>query len=262
LNVKLPTIITLTTDFGLQDPYVGIMKGIILGRCPQAVIVDLSHMLAPQDVMAGMLCLEAAHQHFPPGTVHMAVVDPGVGSNRKIVALRAKSMTFLAPDNGLLSFIEPAEIEAAHAVEYTGFFLNPPSPTFHGRDIFAPVAAALASGTAPCELGPAVNDIVRIERIGSHTTESGVTGKILTFDRFGNAITSIKNLPADDRGATVKVGGRSIPLKRTFADVAPGEPVAYMGSRGHLEVAVRNDDARRTLGLGQGDTVELESNRP
>jgi len=254
-----PGIITLLTDFGLGDPFVGIMKGVILSRFPSAQIIDLTHGIPPQAVSEAAFWLERSHAWFPPGTVHVAVVDPGVGSARPILALEACEQLFLAPDNGLLADRLLASPGArVRALDLDRLALPAPSATFHGRDIFAPVAAGLASGALaldglgapaqprPCVLTPPATDAEAIH------------GVVITVDRFGNLITNLGRDVAVAEGARyVLLGERAIPIVRTYADAAPGDLVALINAFDVLEVARRDGNAEAHLGLGRGTAVRV-----
>jgi len=253
--VKEPAVVTLTTDFGSRDPFVGVMKGVILGICPRARLVDLVHELPPQDVLAGCLALEAAAPFFPPGTVHLAVVDPGVGTDRPAVAVATKAAWFVAPDNGLLSFLDPAEIREVRRIENPDLWLHPVSSTFHGRDVFAPVAAHLAAGGSPDRIGPRADSIHRLALPEPRPTPEGVEGQVLAFDRFGNAVTNLRRRHGP--GRRVRVAGREVPVVRTYAEVDPGDALALWGSTGRLEISVREGSARRVLGLTRGTPILL-----
>ena len=254
-------IITLTTDFGTRDPWVGVMKGVILGICPGARLVDLSHDIAPQDALEGALCLEAAAGFFPSGTIHLAVVDPGVGGSRRPLALRAAGQCYVGPDNGLwsLAFERGGAVEA---VELTAreYRLPAVSRTFHGRDLFAPAAAHLASGVPLDRLGPAVTDLVRLLLpLARH--ESGlIVGEVIGTDRFGNLLTTVteEDLASLDasRGLVVEIAGIRVgaPVS-AYSAARPGAAGAIMGSAGRLEIFVREGSARLTLGLGRGAPV-------
>jgi S-adenosylmethionine hydrolase len=274
-------IVTLTTDFGTADGYVGTMKGVILGVVPSAQLVDISHEIRPQDVRQTAYVLYTAYPFFPPHTVHLVVVDPGVGSSRRPVALRTPSGTFVGPDNGVFSYVMARE-PAVALVELADprYRLPQVSHTFHGRDIFAPAAAHLASGVPIGALGPPVSDPVIFPSPRLEISPAGVVGEVLHADHFGNVITSIGLLvwseedlllePAfgelgDEQqvhfradGAAVVVAGQEIAgVHRTYADVATGEALALVGSEGHLEIAVREGSAARSLGLRPGDEVVL-----
>lgn len=257
--VKHPPLLALTTDFGLNDIYVGVMKGVILSICPGARILDLTHGIPPQDVLAGCLALEAARRYLPTGTVHVAVVDPGVGTDRRAVAVRTDRDAFVGPDNGLFSFLAPAEIREVRYLDNPQLTLTPRSATFHGRDVFAPVAAHLAEGTDWSELGTLATEISRLPLPKPEVSPDGFTGQVLTFDRFGNAVTSFRADHLSPERNRVLVAGQEIPVKTTYGDVGPGQPVALVGSSGRLEIAVRDGDARRVLGLDRGSRVVLET---
>jgi len=250
-----PSIVTLLTDFGDRDAYVGVMKGVILGLAPRARIVDLSHRIAPQNVGGAAYLLETAYPWFPPDTIHVAVVDPTVGTDRIVVAVETPRGVFLAPDNGLLTpVLEAGEIRRSVRVMGT----ESASATFHGRDVFAPAAAALATGGALPDLGPSFTPAVVIPDYRAGVDETGaVVGRVIHVDRFGNAISTIRNgdVPSGGRlGVTAR--GRSLgPPERTYADVAPGAALALFGSSGHLEIAVRDGSAAETLGLAPGEPV-------
>ncbi len=260
-NVKAEAIplITLTTDFGLQDSFVGTMKGVILGITPDARLVDLTHDVPPQDVRAGAYALYAAYRYFSAETVHLAVVDPGVGSARRAVALRTSWGTFVAPDNGLLSLVLSREtVDEAVALENPAYRLPHVSRTFHGRDVFAPAAAHIARGVPLAELGPAVTDLATFPVSRPVSRGHTLIGQVIYVDRFGNLVTDV--LEADLTGpvATVAAGSARIAgLSDTYAAVAPGQALALIGSAGHLEIAVREGSAARTLGLSVEDPVTV-----
>ncbi|MBI5444961.1 MAG: SAM-dependent chlorinase/fluorinase [Deltaproteobacteria bacterium] len=250
-------IIALTTDFGLEDAYVGIVKGVVLGLCPGATVVDVSHAVPPQDVLAGCLTLEAARPYFPPDTIHLAVVDPGVGTDRRALLAVTGHGSFLAPDNGLLSFLDAAEIRDLRSVENPAYRLRPVSRTFHGRDVFAPAAAHLAAGAPSSSFGPPLAEMVRLPLPRARMTPEGLAGTILSFDRFGNALTSIRAGEISYDARTLRVRDEAIPVVPTYASVSEGSPLALVGSSGRLEVAVRNGSARERLRLQSGDPVLL-----
>ena len=255
--VKHPPVITLTTDFGTADPFAGIMKGVILSICPSARVVDLTHQIPAQDVLAACLALGDAFPYFPPHTIHLAVVDPGVGSSRAALWVRTAAAQFIAPDNGLLSFLGVDQILEVRRLENQDLQLAPVSRTFHGRDLFAPAAAHLARGVPAEALGPLADDMVRVPLSAPHASPTGVCGEILSFDHFGNAITNIRETHLPGPPGQVEVAGRLVPLAATYAGVAPGDPLALFGSTGRLEVSVRNGRAKDTLGLVKGGTVRI-----
>jgi S-adenosylmethionine hydrolase len=244
-------IVTLTTDFGTADGYVGEMKGIILSQAPGVTIVDITHDIEPQDVDSGRLLVERCWRRYPPGTVHVVVVDPGVGSCRAALAVESEGRFLVGPDNGVLS--------AAIAVPQASVVALrvPPdaSATFQGRDVFAPAAAWLATGRGLATLGSAhASPVLLRDPDPVPLTNGTIIGEVVHADRFGNAVTNLRasNVPA--RGV-VEVAGRELPLVRTYADVAIGEALALVGSGGRIEIAVRNGHAARVLGLARGARV-------
>lgn len=259
-------IVTLLTDFGTADYFVGAMKGVILGRDPRITIVDVTHEVPPQDVRAAAFTLLAGYEAFPAGTVHVAVVDPGVGSARRALAVEAGGHRFVGPDNGLFGWIMDREPGAcAFHVTDERVFRHPVSTTFHGRDVFAPVAAALATGVSPWELGPEIGDAIRLHPLRPERGEDGVLrGQVLHVDRFGNCVTSIArgDVPDgfDGRPFTLAIGGAEIGALRRFYAEEVGErdaPFAIWGSAGFLEVGIDRDSAARRLGVRAGDAVAL-----
>jgi S-adenosylmethionine hydrolase len=251
-------LFTLTTDFGAGSGYPAQMKGVLLTAVPDARIVDVSHDVPRQDVLAGALLLEACLPWFPASAIHVAVVDPGVGTDRRALCVRdAEDRTFVAPDNGLLTpFLR--EGARAFAIE-PGRALPPPrSATFHGRDLFAPAAAFLATGGDPGALGPAVADPVRLAWPAAERSGSELSGETLAADSFGNLVTSIRE--RDLAGAPVggaEAGGRRARWVRTYGEASPGELVALLGSGGRVEIAVREGSAAAVLGRVRGVRVRL-----
>jgi S-adenosylmethionine hydrolase len=247
-------LITLLTDFGTADGYVAEIKGTLLSEAPEASVVDLSHDVPPQDVECARLAVARYWRRFPKGTVHLVVVDPGVGSARAALAVESEGRYLVGPDNGVLS---PALLLASART------VSLPVPagasaTFHGRDVFAPAAARLASGAALEALGLGHPDpIVRRTPLARRLDDGAIAGEIVTVDRFGNAIT---NLVAP-RGGTIEVAGRTLEVRRTYADVASGEVTAIVGSSGLVEIALRDGDAARALHLGRGAPVVLRAAR-
>jgi S-adenosylmethionine hydrolase len=277
-----PPLITLTTDFGLTDTYVGVMKGVIYAIAPDARLVDLTHDVTPQNILEASARLEAAVDYFSPGTIHVIVVDPGVGSERAACVVQTEIALFVAPDNGVLTL--PLRHQAPErAVRLTEraqpYFRQPLSATFHGRDVFAPIAAHLAAGVPLDALGDEVppDNLVRLPLPVPYTTHNAkgrprLLLHVLYVDRFGNLITDLERSEwerwqtglqtqgADTKTAsiTVQAGSRRWQsLARTFADVSPGEPLAYWGSGGRLEIAVRDGNAARLLPLAPGDTLTI-----
>jgi S-adenosylmethionine hydrolase len=254
-------IITLTTDFGQADGYVGTMKGVILGICPEAALVDISHEIRPQAVRQAAYVLSAAATYFPPDTVHLVVVDPGVGGKRRPIAVQAERATYVAPDNGVLSTLlarDPARL-AVHLTKRR-YRLPRVSVTFHGRDIFAPAAAHLALGTDPRQMGEPIPlaGLVDLPAPQPEVQPDGSwQGEVLHIDRFGNLITNIQ-VPISCDQLSVEAGGAQIVgLSRTFADVQSGALVAYVGSSGYLEIAVREGNAAARLNTDVGDRVRV-----
>jgi hypothetical protein len=241
------TLVTLTTDFGGADGYVGAMKGVIHRLAPGAAIVDIAHDVPRHDVAHAAWVLASAAFEFPPGTVHVAVVDPGVGGARAEVIALARGHYFVAPDNGVLAHVA-RDADGAWAIEAAEFRRADPSPTFHGRDVFAPAAAALARGLPPEAAGPAV-------RLGGALPWDAPPGAgvIVHVDVYGNLISDLV-APAGARA--IRIAGPLLPLVRTYEDVEPGEPLAYVGSAGTVEIAVRERAAATVLGVARGERVE------
>lgn len=255
----MPTV-TLTTDFGTADGYAGEVKGVVLARCPAALPVDISHDVPPGDIRTGAWVLWRIWERYPPGTVHLAVVDPGVGSDRRPLAALAGRRWFVGPDNGLLTLVaREREVVEARRLDPGRVGLARVSDTFHGRDLFAPAAAHLAAGGDPREVGPEVDPsglvLLRVPR--PRRAGSEVRGEVAHVDRFGNLVT---NIPADwvPAGAAVWVGEREVTVRgRAFADVEPGELVLIHGSVGTLEIAARDASAAERLGVGRGAEVRV-----
>ena len=266
----MPPIVALLTDFGTQDHYVGAMKGALLGACPDARIVDLVHDLPPHDIEAGAFALSAAHGSFPAGTVFVAVVDPGVGSSRRALAASAGRWLFVAPDNGLLTLVLLEHPEAVvHEITAPGLVPGEVSPTFHGRDVFAPVAGHLAAGTPLGEVGPRVEAPVRFA-VPPVFARSEVEweAEVLQVDRFGNLVTNVgtadldaivSRFGGDPTEVVVVVEGAVLPIVRTYADVAEGEPCALLGSARRLEIAVNTGSAARLLGGARGASIRIRA---
>lgn len=244
--------IALLTDFGLRDPYVAAMKGVIASRCG-AVIHDLTHEIEPFDVFGASFFLREVEGWWPEGTIFVCVVDPGVGSDRRIVALESGKRIFLAPDNGLLTFVRA---DAAWSVENDALFLPGGSATFHGRDRFAPVAAALASGLLADDLGPRIGAIERIE-YREPVYGDAVQGTIIRIDRFGNAVTDVEVDRVPFRPFRVRIGANEVGrLVRTYAEGGE-EPFAIIGSSRTVELSCRGGSAAARLGIRTGQRLEL-----
>ena len=242
-------IVTLLTDFGTADSYVAEMKGVLLTRAQDVTIVDISHQIAPGDVRAGQYLLGRVWKHFPEGSVHLAVVDPGVGTERRAIAAESGGHQFVAPDNGLLSFLPPEARFVSVPIPARA------SPTFHGRDVFAPAAASLATGGSLESLGKRITDPYHSPLPTPHHDGTAVIGEVIYVDRFG---TLVSNIPpsAVEPGVRIRVGDTDVgPLRRTFADGNQGALVAFTGSGGTVEIAVRDGSAARLLGVGVGAEV-------
>jgi S-adenosyl-L-methionine hydrolase (adenosine-forming) len=258
-------IITLLTDFGLSDVYVGVMKGTIAQINPQLKVIDITHEIPPQNIAAGRFCLMNAYAYFPPETVHIAVVDPGVGSSRRAIAVECANCFLVGPDNGLFSGILSRQ-SAIASVELTTpkYWRTPqPSSTFHGRDIFATVGAYLANGVALLELGESIdpNSLVQLPMPNYHVTATGIEGSIQYVDRFGNLITNIPNTCIQNKNWSVKICNTSdsiiISSGATYNDCEPGDLIAIIGSHGWLEISVNGGSAQSVLKLELGAIVQL-----
>lgn len=253
-------IVTLTTDFGLADHYVGVLKGVILGIAPRARIVDITHHVEPYEITQAAFLVAQAYTGFPPGTVHVVVVDPGVGTSRRPLLVEAARQIFIAPDNGVLSLLYSREKHKVRAVSEDRYFRKPVSPTFHGRDIFAPVAAHVARGVAPSKFGKPIRDYLRREldqpvRTGKRTW----TGAVLHIDRFGNVVTNFRtaDLPTD-RPYVVALGPHRIAhLATSYAECGQGELFLIGGSSGYLEISINQAPAAKALGCGVGAPVDF-----
>jgi S-adenosylmethionine hydrolase len=259
----LPTrqLITLLTDYGLRDIYAGVLRGVIMGIAPQATIVDLSHEVGPQAVAEAAFLLDAAAPYFPWGTIHVSVVDPGVGTERRIICARTARATYLAPDNGLLARVLERD-PPAHlvSVENPAHFLPKVSTTFHGRDIFAPVAAHLANGLDPRALGPEVRELQPLPMPRPREVAPGVlSGAVIHIDRFGNIVTNVGEPFAHRvQGATLGATRIEGPVCRAYGDRDEGEPLLIFGSAGFLEVSINGGDAARTFSVRRGDPIAVE----
>ncbi len=255
-------IITLTTDFGLKDPYQGIMKGVILSINPAAGIVDLTHGISPGKILEGALAIDVSYGYFPPETIHIGVVDPGVGGSRRPIVVEAEGHFFVGPDNGLFSPVLK-KVPRCRVFHLTNkrFFLKNISATFHGRDIFAPVAAHLSLGVSPQELGEPIEDPFIIDIPEPNRGEGLVTGEVIHIDTFGNLITNITAGDVEALGAPsgleVFIKGFCIKgIKRTYCEAGSG-PLALIGSSGRLEIAFYGKSAAETLDVSTGERVEV-----
>jgi S-adenosyl-L-methionine hydrolase (adenosine-forming) len=257
-------IITLTTDFGTSDHLVGAMKGVILNINPAARIVDLNHGVVPYDVLDGALSLANAYKYFPSRTIHVIIVDPGVGTDRRPILVSGEKQFFVAPDNGVLSMIYDREPCTVRHITAEHYFLNPVSPTFHGRDVFAPTAAWLSKTLQTEAFGEVVTDFVRFTLPKAKPEGNGVKGLVLRVDTFGNLMT---NLTAEDipigalDGGPIKLAVNGKPVVKfaqTFASGNPGEAIAVLGSAGYVEIIVNRGSAARALGANRGAEVVLD----
>jgi S-adenosyl-L-methionine hydrolase (adenosine-forming) len=261
---QAPPIVTLTTDFGLADHYAGSMKGVILSRCSEARLVDISHEIPPFSIYSAAYTIDQAAPFFPPGTVHVVVVDPGVGTARRGLCAEALGQIFVAPDNGVLSLVAQRDGKM-RARELTNRDLWLPwiSPTFHGRDIFAPTAAALASGAARVEdVGPIVSRVEELTDLRPRQMEPGFwVGRILSVDRFGNAITNLKTSDFAQiawEEFAIEIGEHRVDaFSRTFGDAARDVCFAFFGSSGHIELGMNQQSAGGRLGISAGDAMTL-----
>lgn len=259
-------IVTFLSDFGHEDWFVGVVHGVLHSLAPEAHVVDLAHSVSPGNIARGAFLLEAAAPDFAPGTVHLAVVDPGVGTERRALAVAAHGQFFVGPDNGLLEWAlrEPGAV--VHALTEARYFHAPVSRTFHGRDVFAPVAAAIARGEKLARFGPRVTDPVRLPAHDPERHGDALVGRVVFIDRFGNALTNLTaetlarafGPDADDASFVVSVVDRTIEgLARSYGDAPVGALVAIVGSSGRLEVAQVGGAASIRLGLGEGDMVTV-----
>lgn len=252
-------IITFTTDFGTRDGYVGQMKGVILGINPDVRLIDITHEIRPFEVLEGALVLKGLGRYFPEGTIHVAVVDPGVGGARRGMVLRCDGRYYVGPDNGLCSLvIGPVSQWEAREILNPEFMVPRPHPTFHGRDVFAPVAAHLSTGKSFDGVGPQIeNPVILPIPVAEHTSE-GMEGQVIYVDQFGNLTTNIEAEMLNRPVKTVAVGDVVITgIGRFFAEVPQGAPLALINSFGLLEIAVNRGNAASFLGAGKGMKVRV-----
>jgi len=259
-------IVTFTTDFGLNDPFVGIMHGVVLNIHPETPIVDISHAVPSYDVLDGALTIAQAYRFFPPRTVHVVVVDPGVGSRRRPIIAETGDYVFVAPDNGVLSLVEAQEPKfSVRHITAERYFLQPTSQTFHGRDIFSPVAGWLSNGLAPADFGPEISDYVRLTLpVVERVAEGKLRGVVLKVDKFGNLITNVSQQDAPALFASsppkfsLAIAGWTITrLCRSYAEGSDHDFFAIVGSSGFLEIAASTASAAEKLGAGAGAAVEI-----
>ena len=265
-NRKWP-IITLLTDFGLKDPYVASMKGVILSINPQCTLVDITHQVSPYDIKEGAFILAQAYSTFPKGTIHLSVVDPGVGSPRKPILFVTKNYFFIGPDNGLFTFaLKREKLKKVIALGKMEFFLPEVSPTFHGRDLFAPVAAHLSCGIAPESFGRVIKSWNEISFPEPVLRQERLIGEVIHIDTFGNLVCNIdyKNLLkfSKSRPFVIKIGKRTMRgLKKGYWEGRKDEPMALIGSGGFLEISVREGNAQKVLKMKKGDRVQVQISR-
>jgi len=256
-------IITLLTDFGLKDPYVASMKGVILSINPQCTLVDITHQVSPYDIKEGAFILAQAYSTFPKGTIHLSVVDPGVGSPRKPILFVTKNYFFIGPDNGLFTFaLKREKLKKVIALGKMEFFLPEVSPTFHGRDLFAPVAAHLSFGIAPESFGRVIKSWNEISFPEPVLRQEKLIGEVVHIDTFGNLVCNIdyKNLLkfSKTRPFVIKIGKRTMRgLKKGYWEGRKDEPMALIGSGGFLEISVREGNAQRLLKAKKGDPIKI-----
>ncbi len=256
--------ITLTTDFGLHDWFAGTIRGVLARLAPEANVIDLTHGIPPGDIRSGAFALAAAYRFFPKGSVHVAVVDPGVGSARRAIAVQTTDHFFVGPDNGVLSWALAREkVKEIRSLENERYFLHPISETFHGRDIFAPVAAQLSRGVSIRKFGPVVDDPVSLDWPVPAIKSDAVRGAVLYIDRFGNAITNIRaeELQPLGKGALyVYLARRRLcPIAAFYQSVPARQPVGVIGSSGFLEIAVNGGSAAQSLGLRVGEAAMVRA---
>jgi S-adenosylmethionine hydrolase len=259
-----PRVVTFTTDFGMQDPFVGIMHGVVLNIHPETTVVDVSHAVPSYDVLDGAWTIAQAYRFFPPRTVHVVVVDPGVGSARRPILAETDDYIFVAPDNGVLSLVEARETRfTVRHITADRYFLQPVSQTFHGRDIFSPVAGWLSVGVAPADFGPEIADYVRLQFPAvEHVASNSLRGAVLRVDKFGNLITNLSELhitpllgPTPPRFEVLIAGASIKRIAHSYADGGEEEVLAILGSSGYLEIAATQASAAQKLQAGVGTPV-------
>jgi S-adenosylmethionine hydrolase len=260
-------IITFTSDFGLEDWFVAVVHGVLHGIAPECRIVDLNHAIPPGNIERAAFLLEAATPDFPPGTVHLAVIDPGVGTKRRALAVGARGQFFVGPDNGLLEWAIADPNARVHELREAKYFREPVSRTFHGRDVFAPVAGHIANGEPLERFGPAVRDPVRLDLHAPNRRDGELVGRVMFVDRFGNCLTNLTD--ADLGDAFPKIGPERLDviaasrivhgLARSYGDAPTGTLLAIVGSSGRLEIAQVGGDAAERLGLGIGDEIRVRA---
>ncbi len=254
---QVEQVITLTTDFGTRDGFVAQMKGVLLSINPRVRIVDVTHHIEPFSILEGALVLRSLSAYFPPQTIHLGVVDPGVGGKRRAVVLAAGEQFYVGPDNGLFSLVFRSHpLWKIREIRSKDYMLPDPHPTFHGRDLFAPTAAYLSAGKPFESVGPEVNDPILLPVPEVKRTAEGLDGEVIYVDRFGNLTTNIETQMLDRPVARVQIGGVEIDGLSFFYDQVPeGSPLAVVNSFGYLEIGVNRGDAARYLGIGKGEKV-------
>jgi hypothetical protein len=255
-------MITLLTDFGTAAHFVGVMKGVIAGIAPRARVIDISHEIPPFEILTGAFLLDQSWRYFPAGTIHVAIVDPGVGSQRRPILIESRGHFFIGPDNGILSPVLAEAKAKARVLDKPKYWLPRPSATFHGRDIFSPAAAHLSKGVKPAQLGSRIDDPWRTPALEPvRQSRRTFTGAVLFVDRYGNLITNFKieSFPTlRNRPFTLTAGLATIELfAGTYASAAPGEPTVIPASTGYYEIALRESSAAQRLGLRAGSPLEL-----
>jgi S-adenosylmethionine hydrolase len=262
-------IITLLSDFGTHDEYAGVMKGVIFSICPAVSIVDITHQIDPQDITQAAYLIPSFYRFFPEGTVHLIVVDPGVGGEREILAIRHRGHVFIAPDNGVLTLLMNQEkSDTIVRINNSDYFLQPVSATFHGRDVFAPVSAHLINGIGLEDLGTktAVADIVHLKELDCRISKTGeLVGKIISIDRFGNLVTNIDSNSLaglrrtdPETGVQIHIRNHAITgLSDTYSTAEPNAPLALIGSRNYLEIAVNGGSAERHFKAQKGQIIRV-----
>ena len=252
-------IITLTTDFGTSDNYVGIVKGIILRLNKSANLIDINHRIPPFNIAAARYQLETSYKAFPSGTIHLAVIDPGVGGNRKAIALKTADYYFLGPDNGLFAFLNKREIKECVVLNNPKYCSKDISNTFHARDVFAPVAGYLSLGIDIIEFGKRIKGIKRSANKDYSRTSRGLIGRLIYIDRFGNLVSSLKEkIIRQSNGTIVYLNGVRIgPIRKTFSNVKPGRPVVYINSFGYLEIGINKGSAAENFGVNYDTETEF-----
>lgn len=268
--MKQNSIITLTTDFGLSDPFVGIMKGVMFGINPLIKFIDISHLIEPQNITQAYYTLKFSYKHFPSGTIHIAVVDPGVGSNRRPILIESKDYFFIGPDNGIFSFVFEND-PSVNIIELSEkkFFLPSLSQTFHGRDIFASVAGWLSSDVKPYEFGIPINNPVTLKIPEPDTGKERISGEVIHIDRFGNLITNISKtqfhsfVSERDGKFRIRIKNFIIPsICKSYSDAAGTKPASIFNSWGSLEIFIKNGNASRKLGIKNGGKVVIQFQNP